>query len=143
METSAGKRLQMLMASYRSLTGESLAADAGALWVAPFAVLAHDTSSPPVFIYANARALALFGRNAEEMIALPSHLSAEPDAREDRAAMFARLEAQDIVTGYSGVRIAANGSRFRIVDAAIWNVRDESGRLLGQAARIDRVEDKE
>jgi len=103
-------------------------------------VLAHDRTVPPLFFYANARTLALFKRSADEMIGLPSHLSAEPDAREERAAMFAMLEAEDIVTGYSGIRVASDGSRFRIVDATIWNLRDASGTLHGQAARVDEVE---
>lgn len=137
IEAGAGKRLALLLESYRRLTGEALAADADALWNAPYAVLAHDRSVPPVFFYANARTLSLFKRNADDMIGLPSHLSAEPDAREERAAMFAKLEEADILTGYSGVRVASGGSRFRIVDAVIWNLRDKDGTLHGQAARID------
>lgn len=136
----AGQRLAILLESYRRLTGQVLARDAQALWKAGFAVLAHDRSSPPEFFYANARALALFKRTASQMIGLPSHLSAQPDARADRAAIFARLEAEDIVTGYSGIRVAADGSRFRIVDAVIWNLRDSAGTLHGQAARIARVQ---
>ncbi len=140
MQESAGERLALLQENYRRLTGEALAADADALWNAPYAVLAHDRSAPPVFFYANARTLSLFKRSAGEMIGLPSHLSAQPDAREERAAMLARLEADDIVTGYSGVRVASDGTRFRIRDAIIWNLRDASGSLHGQAARIDEVE---
>ncbi|WP_162925320.1 MEKHLA domain-containing protein [Aurantiacibacter odishensis] len=140
MQESAGERLALLLECYHRLTGEILAADADALWNATCAVLAHDRSVPPEFFYANARTLSLFKRSADTMIGLPSHLSAEPDAREERAAMFAKLEAKDIVTGYSGIRVAADGSRFRIVDAAIWNLRDASGTLHGQAARIEAVE---
>lgn len=140
MQTSAGDRLAVLLESYERLTGKPLATSAEALWQAPYAVLAHDTSTPPEFFYANARTLALFKRSADEMIGLPSHLSAEADAREERARMFERLKANDIVTGYSGVRIAADGTRFRIIDAVIWNLRDAAGALHGQAARIDDVE---
>ncbi|GAA5052274.1 hypothetical protein GCM10023208_12970 [Erythrobacter westpacificensis] len=140
IQASAGERLALLLESYRRLTGEALAADADALWNAPHAVLAHDRAAPPVFFYANARTLSLFKRSADEMIGLPSHLSAEPEAREERAAMFAKLEAEDIVTGYSGLRVASDGSRFRILNATIWNLRDASGTLHGQAARVDEVE---
>lgn len=140
MRENAGERLALLMDSYRRLTGQALAADADALWSAPHAVLAHDTSAPPRFFYGNARTLALFRWRAKDMIGLPSHYSAQADARPERAAMFAQLQAKDIVTGYSGVRIASDASRFRIVDAVIWNLRDVSGALVGQAARIDHVE---
>jgi hypothetical protein len=140
MRESAGDLLVLLLDSYRSLTGHTLASDAKELWRAPYAVLAHDTRVPPEFFYANACTLALFKRTAAAMIGLPSHLSAEPDAREERAAMFARLEAEDVVTGYCGIRIAGDGTRFRIMDAVIWNLLDAAGTLHGQAARIDRVE---
>ncbi len=140
MAGSAGGRLDLILRSFARITGQPLASDAGALWSAPFAVLAHDTQGPPRFFYANARALALFKRDAGAMIGLPSHLSAQVEAREERAAMFARLEADDVVTDYTGIRIAADGTRFRISDAVIWNLRDEAGALHGQAARIDRVE---
>ena len=140
MQASAGGRLAVLLESYHRLTGMVLATGADTLWSAPCAVLAHDRSAPPRFFYANARTLALFRRSAHEMIGLPSHLSAEEDEREQRAAMFALLDAEDIVTGYSGVRVAADGTRFRIHDAVIWNLRDAAGDLVGQAARIDSVE---
>lgn len=140
MRENAGKRLLSLMDSYRRVTGQSLADNADALWSAPYAVLSHDTDTPPRFFYGNARTLALFKWRAKDMIGLPSLYSAQADARAERAAMFAQLQAKDIVTGYSGVRIASDASRFRIVDAVIWNLRDPSGDLLGQAARIDHVE---
>lgn len=130
----------VLLDSYRRLCGHALAANADALWSAPYAVLAHDTCSPPRFFYGNDRSLSLFKWQARDMIGLPSHHSAEPDARADRTAMFAQLEAKDVVAGYSGVRIAADGTRFRIIDAVIWNLRDGQGTLHGQAARIDHVE---
>lgn len=140
MRENAGDRLVLLMDSYRRVTGQALAADTGELWNAPYAVLAHDTKAPPEFFYANARTLALFKRTAAAMIGLPSYHSAEPDAREERDRMLAQLEAKDVVTGYSGIRVAADGTRFRIVDAMIWNLRDADGKLHGQAARIDHVE---
>jgi len=140
MRDSAGDRLVLLLDSYRRVTGQPLAANAADLWQAPYAVLAHDTKTPPEFFYANARTLDLFRRSAAQMIGLPSYQSALPDAREERAAMLAQLEAQDVVKGYSGIRVAADGTRFRIVDAVIWNLRDAAGTLHGQAARIDHVE---
>lgn len=140
MIASAGKRLQILLDSYARLAGAPLASDAVSLWGLPAAVLAHDISDPPEFFFGNAQALALFRMDVLSFIGLPSYKSAEPDLRVERAAMFAQLQKRDIVTGYSGIRIAADGTRFRIVDAMIWNLRDTAGALHGQAARIDRVE---
>lgn len=137
MEAAAGERLKHVLESYHRLTGTELAADPDDLWHAPIAVLAHNCEDPPTFIYANATALSLFGYTAAKLIGMPSHRSAEPEERKERAAMLAQLEAEDIVTGYSGIRVAGNGTRFRIVDAEIWNVRDRSGTLHGQAARIE------
>jgi MEKHLA domain len=136
MEASAGARLALLLASYARLAGQMLASDAGSLWQLPLAVLAHDTAPSPRFFYGNGAALALFRMDAAQFVGLESRFSAEPGERAARAAMFARLEAADIVTGYQGVRIAADGTRFAITDAVIWNLRDDAGVLRGQAALL-------
>lgn len=138
MEDSAGARLALIGNSFARLTGAPLAA--GDLWQAPLAVVAHNTSSPPLFFYANHTALGLFRMTAAQFIGLPSFKSAEPALRDERAAMLAKLEADDVVPGYSGVRIAADGTRFRIVDATIWNLVDEAGQRHGQAAAFGKWE---
>jgi hypothetical protein len=137
MEASAGARLALLADSFLRLTGRLLVPD-GDLWSAQAAILAHGTESPPRFFYGNARTLALFRLGATEFLGRPSHTSAEPAHREERARMFARLEADDVVTGYHGVRIASDGTRFRIEDAVIWNLVDDAGVRHGQAAWFDR-----
>lgn len=134
MQANGAERLDMLLASYHRLTGEVLAADKNALWDSDRVVIAHDTQDPPRFFYGNLAALTLFGFTARKLIGLPSYRSALPDAREERAVMLAKLEQQDIVTGYGGVRVAADGSRFAISDAVIWNLRDAGGKRIGQAA---------
>ena len=134
MIASAGAKLALLEISYQLLTGEPLAAG-GDLWNAPNAVVAHGTQDPPLFFYGNAIALELFGMDAAAFIGLPSYKSAEAGGeREERARMFTRLEADNIVHGYKGIRIAADGTRFRIDNAVIWNVFDQSGNRQGQAA---------
>lgn len=132
MRASAGERLELIAQSYQRLTGAPLCT--GDPWDAPRAVVAHGTEKPPRFFYANRLALELFAMSADEFIGLPSHESAEAALREERAAMLARLERDDLVTDYSGVRIAADGSRFRIEDAVVWNLLDEHGNRHGQAA---------
>ncbi len=139
MEASAGARLALLETSFARLTGRPLA-PGGDLWNAPAAIVAHGTQDPPRFFFGNAQALALFRIGAARFIGLPSHESAEPALRAERAAMLARLEADDVVTGYHGIRIAADGTRFCIRDAVIWNLRDASGQRHGQAAWFDTWE---
>lgn len=139
MEASAGARLALLAESFHRLTGRELATD-GDVWTAPAAIVAHGIESPPRFFYGNARALALFRMDAAQFIGLPSYRSAEPALRDERAAMLAQLDAADVVRGYTGVRIAADGARFRILDAVIWNLVDRSGQRHGQAAWFDKWE---
>ncbi len=139
MERSAGARLGLLANSFAKATGRPLA-PGGDIWSSSAAIVAHDTQDPPRFFYGNATALALFRMSAAHFISLPSHESAESALRAERAAMLARLEADDVVTGYHGVRIASDGTRFRIRDAVIWNLRDANGQRHGQAAWFDQWE---
>ena len=87
----------LLSGSYLRLTGTPLVPQGcGAAWLyreAPFAVLAHDTSPDPRFIYANLAAQACFEYSWKEIIGLPSHLSAVPA---DRASL-ALLEFGEMV----------------------------------------------
>ena len=122
------------MASYQRLTGKVLATDDDALWFHEQPVVAHDTKLAPEFFYANEAALNLFKMGARDFIGLPSHKSAEPDQRAERAAMLAKLQQDDIVCGYTGIRVAADGTRFQIEDGTIWNLRNEAGERIGQAA---------
>jgi len=138
MQQSAGERIALIESSFERLMGRALVVGGGDLWSAPNAVVAHGTQDPPLFFYGNAIALNLFRMDAGQFIGLPSYRSAEPALREERAAMLARLEADDVVTGYRGIRIAADGSRFSIEEAIIWNLVDEAGQRHGQAATFDK-----
>lgn len=107
---------------------------------ADFALLMHNGGDDPLFQYANARARALFGYTLEEFRRLPSRLSAEPDQRDERAGMLKQAAEFGYFEGYSGVRISKEGRRFRIVDAVIWQLKNADGKVVGQAARIPKVE---
>lgn len=131
--------------SYESLRDAPLFADAHGDIVAQaeqadFGLLMHNGGADPIFQYANARARALFGYTLTEFRRLPSRLSAEPDRRDERARMLREAAAHGYFEGYEGIRIAKDGRRFRIVDALIWQISDAEGRILGQAAKIPRVE---
>ena len=131
----------LLLKSYRSLTGRdllppaaSIEAAAEALFNAPFVVLSHEASHDPVFVYANRAALARFSMSLNEIIGLPSRYSAEPVARDERQRLLDRVTAQGYIDDYRGVRIAKNGKRFEVRNATVWNVIDECGTIVGQAA---------
>lgn len=132
-----------LLASHRHLLGIDLlpvvpgeAADrtAARLYAAPFVVLAHDHSPDPRFTYANLAAQRLFERRWDEFVGLPSRLSAEAPAREERERLLERVTRQGYIDDYAGVRISATGRRFRIEHATVWNLVDAAGRPIGQAA---------
>jgi PAS domain-containing protein len=130
--------LQLIVDSYQRLTGRALLAPADdlrtALWLAPVVVVAHGTEPDPVFFYGNRVALELFEMSFEDFTRLPSRYSAEPMLRDERAAFLARVERDGFIEDYSGVRISANGRRFRIERAVVWNLIDVAGVRHGQAA---------
>lgn len=141
------ERLRLIVESYQRLTGKALlvaprpragdrddAALRAALWNAPRAIVAHGTEPDPVFFYGNRLALQLFEMSFEEFARLPSRFSAEPLAREERALLLDQVTRQGYVDGYSGMRIARSGKRFKIADGTVWNIVDKQGKLRGQAA---------
>ena len=97
-------------------------------------VLAHDTQTDPVFRYANLSALALFEYTWEELIELPSRLSAEQEAQSKRSQTMQTVLRNGYINNYSGVRITKSGKRFVIENATIWNLVEENGSQAGQAA---------
>lgn len=138
----AGDRLQLIAGSYARLAGRPLiAADgdlAGALWRAPFVVLAHDAEADPVFFYANRMALELFELTPEALVRTPSRFSAEPVERAERERLLETVARQGFIDDYAGVRISSTGRRFRIEQATVWNLVDAEGRVHGQAAAFAR-----
>ena len=139
IESHAGAaRIALIAASHARLTGRALVAPAGdvaaALWALPAVVLAHGTEDDPVFFYANRAALDRFGLTAAEAIALPSRYSAEPLERAERARLLERVSRDGFIDDYAGVRVAKDGSRFRIARATVWNLVDAAGARHGQAA---------
>ena len=137
MRESAGERLALIAGSFARLARKPLV-EAGdieqALWEAPRAIVAHGTEPEPLFFYGNRIALGLFAMRAADFIGLPSHRSVEPALREERVRMFMRLEVGDLIDDYRSVRVSANGRRFEIARAYVWNLVDERGMRHGQAA---------
>lgn len=135
-------RLRLLVDSYSRLTGRPLLDvvpdDAQelalALWHAPRAIVAHGTEADPVFFYGNRLALQQFEMSFEEFTQLPSRLSAEAPAREERARLLRQVSERGYVDDYAGMRIAKSGRRFMITNGTVWNLVDETGVYRGQAA---------
>ena len=129
----------LLTGSFRRRVGRPLVPTPalGPDWLyadAPFAVLAHDTAADPRFVYANRAAQAAFGYGWDEIVGMPSRLSAEAPERAERQRLLDAVARDGFVADYSGMRIAKSGRRFAITDGVVWQLVDEAGRVRGQAA---------
>lgn len=100
-------------------TGDDLE-DACRLDALEAVVLAHDGAADPVFTYANEAAAALWKTTVDQLIGLPSRLSAAPEHRDARASALGAALATGVVLDYSGERQALDGSRFMIHNATLW-----------------------
>lgn len=120
--------------------GASTVETAGALFEAPFVVVAHGTESDPLLNYANRAALALWETDLQTLLGMPSRLTAEPTHRDERARMLERTQRDGYVDDYRGIRISTTGRRFRIDQAYVWNLINASGANAGQAASFARWE---
>jgi PAS domain-containing protein len=138
----------MLVSSYRRYVGAEPAFLAGGEatpdWLyerSSHCVLAHDIGSVPRFIYANRAAQRCFEYDWDEIVGLPSHLSAEPGDRDERQRLLDAVARDRFATGYSGLRIAKSGRRFWIEDGVLWQLVDGGGVVRGQAASFGRWRD--
>jgi len=145
--SDVARHVALLQSSYRHWTGKTLfdpglTDHAAVAWLerAGFALVSHDTQADPVFNYANATALELFGMSWDEFTALHSRYSAEAMEREERASLLAQVARNGYIDAYAGVRIAKSGARFRVRNATVWNLLDESGAYYGQAAMLPEWE---
>ncbi len=105
---------------------------------APFVLVGHDARPEPVFSFGNALALQLWDLSWNEFTSMPSHRSAEPMLRDERDQFLSEVQQHGIARGYSGIRISKHGRRFRIEDVTCWNVMDDRGHHVGQAACYPR-----
>ncbi|QIJ75758.1 MEKHLA domain-containing protein [Methylobacterium sp. NI91] len=129
----------LLTGSFRRLVGRPLIPepDLGPDWLyaqAPFAVLSHDTSTDPLFVYANRAAQRAFGYNWEEFVGMPSRLSAEAPERAERQRLLDAVARDGFVSDYAGIRVAKDGRRFPVTEGIVWQLVDEDGTVRGQAA---------
>jgi len=137
------QHVALLRSSFKNLTGHELldaACDTESavlqLQQAPFAVVSHGVEVDPIFNYANQAALDLFEMEWKDFVRLPSRLSAEALERSERERLLQRVTQHGFVDDYCGVRISSSGRRFRVTDATVWNLLDDSGLYRGQAALL-------
>ena len=121
-----------LLASDRPGTSRRLTAQE--LFNSSMAVLAHNNAGDPALTYANATALRLWKRPWNEMVGMPSRLTAAQSERKERAASLKLALVRDAINTYSGIRVDRCGRQFMIRNARIWTLWDEEGRRCGQAA---------
>lgn len=129
---------RLILANYRRLLGEDLVDGHGVepLFFAPRIVLAAAGTygGDHVFTYANKAALDLFEASWDQLVGLPSSQSAEPAHRDERRRLLDEVGERGYIRDYSGVRVSRTGRRFRILQATVFNLLDERGTYVGQAA---------
>ena len=97
-------------------------------------MVSHGTEADPLLNYGNRTALDLWEMSLEQFLGTPSRETAEPVHRDERAELLRRTTEDGFIDDYSGIRISSSGRRFRIHQATVWNVVDENGDRVGQAA---------
>ncbi|HEX3133007.1 MAG TPA: MEKHLA domain-containing protein [Planctomycetota bacterium] len=136
------RRCRVLADSFAHLLGRPLLADISAddrtlarrLYEAPVVIVSHGNESDPLFWFANRTAQRLWEMDWSHFTRTPSRLSAEADERAMRETLLRRAEENGYIDDYRGVRISASGRRFRIEEVILWNLADERGQRIGQAA---------
>lgn len=101
---------------------------------APYSILAHGTGADPHFIYANQFALSCFKYSPEELLQLPSRLSAAPQDRSERERLLLDVTLNGIAYNYTGPRVDKHGNTFTIYDGVVWRLTNPDGSPFGQAA---------
>lgn len=145
MDSTVVEWTQRLLDSYRYWIGRELIVREGdhefqarALFEAPMVVVSHDTDADPVVNYGNQTALDLWELTWEQLVKMPSRLTAEPVNRAERERMLEQARAQGFIDTYRGVRITGTGRRFLVENALIWNVLDARRQPIGQAATFSQ-----
>jgi len=134
-----------LLSSYKRWTGEELLPINERLPLlkqlneAYIVILSHGTEADPILNYGNNRAMEMWEMSREQFLSTPSRLTAEPMAREERAAFLEAVTSKGYINDYTGIRISATGRRFYIENATVWNVVDEQGQYCGQAASFRSI----
>ena len=144
-DNEIARHVGYLLRSFRRLVGQDLlpshgdaTRDAQQLYSASFVVLSHGIEADPILNYGNALALQLWEMTASQFCATPSRVTAEAMLRDDRQYTLDTVTRQGYITDYTGVRVSSSGRRFLIENVVLWNVADDDGKSIGQAASFDQ-----
>lgn len=126
----------------RDLVEERTDDEVASLFEAPRVVLSAlgTSGTDHAFNYANRAALELFEASWPDLIGLPSSASAEPVHRDERRRFLEEVSRHGFIANYSGIRISRRGRRFRIRNAIVFNLLDDEGSYVGQAATFGEWE---
>jgi hypothetical protein len=136
---------QYLLNSFKTLTHQDLIdrsvpieVQAQNLFSANFVIVSHNTAPDPIFNYGNQAALDLWEFEWQQFTTLPSRLSAEPLAQIHRDRLLQEVKNQGYIANYRSIRISRTGKRFWVENATIWNITDDQGKDIGQAATFSK-----
>jgi len=142
------EHVSILLENLNRWTGFDLAKEYGisdedlgkGVFEASFCLLSSDLSDDPVLNYGNQRALDLWEMSWKELTSTRSRDTAKPDRQSDRDEIMRRVNENNFVTGYSGMRISKTGREFLIKNVTIWNLFDGDGKPYGRAAWFKDIE---
>ena len=97
-------------------------------------LMAHGNEIDPLLNYVNACALRIWRMQWEEMVGMPSRLTAPIEEQKSRSFVLRNALKCHGIKGYQGVRVNSEGERFSIHGARIWTILDRNGKPFGQAA---------
>lgn len=144
-EIEIAKHLVLLANSYASLTNKNLLtcelSDLSQVFKnhyhADFVLVSHNNDEDPCINFANLKAQRLWEMDYDEICGVPSRYTAEEMERAERELLLREVRERGFIDNYSGVRISKSGRRFLIENAVVWNVYNEKGEKIGQAAMFD------
>ena len=100
-------------------------------------VMCHDRAKDPYLNYANQAALQIWDRSWNEIIGMPSRLTAPEGAQKTAKYALNQAIKKHACKNYQGIRVISKGELFIIKNARIWTLWDENGNTIGQAPTFD------
>jgi len=83
--------------------------------------------------------ILLFKMTYQQMIGLPSKVSALSVNQEERSFLLKQVAEHGFIQHYQGNRVASDQSIFHIQDATVWNLMNLDQKFCGQAVIIFKV----
>ena len=141
------KVVHLLLMSYQHAFGESLLPSSKIfnsevekgqeLYTMQNPIISHNNAKDPCLNYANYAALQLWNRCWDEMIGMPSRLTAPKKEQIKRTNILKEATENNPIKNYKGIRINSKGELFMIENTQIWTISNNKGHTYGQAATFD------